>query len=557
MPFGIPLIPPLGISCLKAFLKQHGYSRVKAVDVVMESGLKEEYDNYFETLRQALIGNKIIGGNYYYNLGHIVLTNHMMAHLNYKNEEKYIRLVKLLVSKNFYTAIDDGLVRSLIEIIDKFYSRLENYLNRLLEEERPGVLGLSASRDTLPASLFAFRQAKKKYPHIRTIIGGSVFFDQLTPGTAALESFLEKTRDIIDKIIVGEGEILLLKLLQGKLPGEKRVYTIRDIDGELLDLSTAPVPDFSDFELAYYPYLGAYTSRSCPFQCSFCVETVAWGKYRKKSPQRVVSELQQLYRLHGNQLFFMGDSLLNPVITPLSRQLIKSGLSMYWDGYLRADRNVCSTENTMLWRRAGFYRARLGLESGSQRILDLIDKRITVKQSKKAISALAYAGIKTTSFWIVGHPGETEEDFQMTLHLLEELKDNLYEAFCIPFIYHLSGQVKSGEWRKNNTVVPLYPNESTSMLMIQSWIVDTQPSREEIHRRSLRFVQHCKELGIPYPHLFSEVIEADRRWKILHENAVPAQTEFMDRNSYIDENKNVWELAYVPSIPVDEGDFNF
>lgn len=94
---------------------------------------------------------------------------------------------------------------------------------------------------------------------------------------------------------------------------------------------------------------------------------------------------------------------------------MQSGKCFYWDGFLRADKHVCDPANTLLWRRGGFYRAKLGVESGSLKILEKMGKKITLQQIKDAVSSLAYAGIKTTTFWVIGHPGETEEDFHMTL----------------------------------------------------------------------------------------------------------------------------------------------
>jgi len=558
MPFGVPLMPPLGISCLKTYLQQHRYTNVKTVNFLVAPGIQDEYAAYFRTLGEGFTGDEgAVTGNYYYDRGHNVLNNHMMAYLNHNDEEKYIHLVKQLIYTHFFITVDEPLVRRLHGVVERFYHRFERLLARFLEDEKPDVLGLSVSRDGLPASLFAFRVAREKFPHTRTVMGGSVFFDYLAPGTPGFELFLESTRGSIDKIIIGEGELLLLKLLQGKLPRGRRVYGAADIGGEILDLETAGIPDFSDFDLSYFPYLGAYTSRSCPYQCSFCAETLGWGKYRKKSARQVASELQELHGLYDRQLYFMGDSLLNPIITPLARELVKDDRSLYWDGYLRVDRHACDPEKTMLWRRGGFYRARMGLESGSQRILDMMDKQITVEQTKKAISALAYAGIKTTTFWVVGHPGETEDDFQLTLDLLETLKDDLYEAFCIPFTYNLIGQAKSDEWRRTNTSIPLYPEDAVDVLFIQAWTMDCKPSREETNRRSLRFIRHLKKLGIPYPHIFSEVIAAEERWKTLHENAVPSQAEFMERSRYIDENKQIHPLMFVRNTLQDDSDFNF
>lgn len=111
-----------------------------------------------------------------------------------------------------------------------------------------------------------------------------------TPGLRILRDF-KKTQHYIDKIIVGEGEILLLKLLSGELAESQRVFTAKDIDYEMLNLDSADIPDFSGLQLEYYPYLSFYTSRSCPFQCGFCSETLQWGKYRKKQPENIVRQI--------------------------------------------------------------------------------------------------------------------------------------------------------------------------------------------------------------------------------------------------------------------------
>jgi radical SAM superfamily enzyme YgiQ (UPF0313 family) len=243
-------------------------------------------------------------------------------------------------------------------------------------------------------------------------------------------------------------------------------------------------------------------------------------------------------------------------MTPLSKEIIKSGVSIYWDGFLRADRHVCDRKNTLLWRRGGFYRAKLGLESGSQRILDLMHKGITVEQSEIALANLAYAGIKTTTFWLFGHPGETEEDFQKTLDFIDKVKDNIYEADCNPFNYYLTGQANSEEWLKNNKGVLLYPGWAADMLISQTWIMDSEPSREETFRRVNRFVQHCKKLGIPNPYSLSDVYKADERWKRLHKNAVPSLVDLKNQEAYIDESKNVKELIFAEKKSLENEDFD-
>ncbi|UCH94098.1 MAG: radical SAM protein [Candidatus Aminicenantes bacterium] len=549
LPFWDPQIPPAGISCLKSFLQQHGCA-VKTVDANIEAHLKEIYHTYFDTLKKVVPEAR--QGNFY-KIGFDILHNHMMAHIHQKDESQYIEAVRVLVHTTFYVDIDRDQVLALSRIINDFYSQLEIYILRLLEKERPGILGISVYTDTLPASLFTFKLAKAKYPKIRTVMGGGIFASDLAVDTPNLEFFLQKV-PYIDKILVGEGENLFLKYLEGELTELPTVVTLKDIHNEILDISSAEVPDFSDFDLKYYPYLNAYASRSCPFQCEFCTETLQWGKYRKKRAQQVVEELMTLHRRHGPQLFLMSDSLLNPIVTELARQLEKEEISIYWDGYLRADRHAGNTENTMLWRRGGFYRARLGIESGSQRVLNLMNKKLTVEEIKSSLSALAYAGIKTTTYWVVGYPGETETDFQETLDLLEEMADDIFEADCSPFWYYLKAQTGDDRWNKKS--VPLYPEKARDMFIIQTWIIDGEPGREEIYQRMWRFVKHCKKLGIPNPYSLQDFHQADLRWRELHKNAVPPMVWF-DKERYINENKNIKELLTAREMETDDGDFGF
>lgn len=550
LPFWTPVVPPSGISCIKSFLKQHNCN-VRTVDANIESELREMYDKYFDTLKQYVPESK---RSVFYNIGNEVWQNHMMAHLNYEDEKEYMELVKILVYQTFFCKIDNHQVGVLNQVIMESYTRLEKYIVNLLEREKPTILGLSVYIGTLPASIFTFKLTRRRYPHIKTVMGGGIFNGLLALNSLNLEFFLEKTKDYIDKVIIGEGEILFLKLLQCKLPPSQRVFTLEDIDGEVLDLSKVNAPDMSDFKLRYYPYLTSYSTRSCPFQCSFCSDPVLWGKYRKKSAVQVAEELTRASEIYGSQLFVMSDLLMNPVATDLANELIKADISVYWDTHFRIGKEVCDPKKTLLWRRGGLYRVQLGTESGSQRVLNLMDKKITIEQTKNAISALAYAGIKTTTYWVVGYPGETEEDFQLTLDLIEELKSDIYEAETNPFWYVPNGQINADEWWQKSKL--LYPESAKDMLIVQQWILDEDPSREERYSRVNRFDKHCKKLGIPNPYSLNEIHFADQRWKKIHKNAVPALEEFKE-GVYINENKFIKEMNVFHNIMQHDENWGF
>ncbi|MCX6584760.1 MAG: radical SAM protein [Candidatus Aminicenantes bacterium] len=554
LPYWTPLIPPQGIAQMKVFLEKDGY-KVKTVDANVETEFKEIYQLYFNTLKKFIPGSH--WGNFY-NIGHDVLRNHMMAHFNHANgvgaEETYKELVKLLVYHTYFWNLDEEQLCRLDAVIDRFYSELERYILRLLEEEKPAVLGLTAHLGTLGASMFAFKLTKEKYPGIMTVVGGSMFAGELPMSSPDFGVFLEKT-PYIDKVIVGEGEQLFLKLLRGEIPASQRVITLKEISGRRMDIATLELPDLSGFDLSRYPFNAAFISKSCPYQCRFCSVVAFFGEFREKNVSQAVDQLTELYKRHDVQVFHMLDSLANPFMTALAAELIDRDLSFYMDFYMRVSDEVCDPEITYLWRRGGLYRARLGIETGSPRLLEAMDKGITVEQSKAAIRSLAGAGIKTTTYFVVGFPGETEEDFQQTLDFIEELKNDIWQMECNPFYYYYAGQPEGDKWA--NYRMLLYPGYARDLLISQTWILNCEPSREERFKRMFRLVEHCKKLGIPNPYSTEEMYEADERWKNLHENAVPSIIEFQDRGVYIDENKHVKRLIPAREIPQEDGDFVF
>lgn len=519
LPFHPPLIPPLGIACLKAYLQANGFY-VKAVNGNRNDELSDFYNQYMDALKSYIPPDRQAN---FYNIGNEVLRNHMMAFVNRGPEDLYNELVRVLVYNTFFLDITPDNVAQLNKIVTAYFAALEKFVLRTVAREKPAVFGLSVFKGTLPSSMFAFDVVKKAEPGILTVMGGGVFADQLSVGSPDLQVFVERT-PYIDKIVLGEGEELFLKLLRGQLPENQKVFSRKDFEAHFVDVSHMPLPDFSDFDVDYYPYLANYSSRSCPFQCTFCGETVLWGRYRKKKPEQIVEEMAQLRTLYNRRNFLLCDSLLNPTVEGLSSGLRQRGETVFFDGYLRVDPAVCDVKNTVRWRCGGFYRARLGVESGSPRVLELMDKKITTRQIRQAVSSLAYAGIKTTTYWIVGYPGETEEDFQMTLDLITELKDDIYEAEANPFWYFPNALVKSDEWSKHS--VNLFPDEMTDMLLMPTRVLELDPTPRERYLRLNRFVRHCKDLGLPNPYSLADIYQADERWKKLHRNAVPALTDF-------------------------------
>jgi radical SAM superfamily enzyme YgiQ (UPF0313 family) len=555
LPYWAPVLPPVGLARLKRFLRKHGHE-VKVLDLIVKNEALEFYYGYFDILKKCIPEEK--RGNFK-NIGHDVLRNHMMAHLNNKDENEYIRLVKVLIRQSYYVQVEDHDVRRLNEVLTTYYQALREYFLFQLEFEEPDVVGATVYRDTLAPTMFVLKLTRENYPQIRTVIGGGLFADTHMIGTPNFERLREVTAGYIDKIIIGEGELLLLKYLQGELPRQQRVYTMADIGNRYMDLKGAEPPDLSDLNIRKYSHLPGTASFSCPYKCSFCNEMQFRGRYRKRDIKETVDEMVTLHKTvelnnvnTGHQLFFMTDSLLNPVIDDLAGELIKRQVSLYYDGYYRVDQAAMKTENTFHWRKSGLYRVRLGVESGSQRILDLMSKGITVEQIKAAIISFAMAGIKTTAYWVIGHPGETEEDFQMTLDLIAELRNSIYQSECNPFLYHYSGQNSSDRWQDKRKL--LYPQEARDMLIFDTWTLDMDPVREVAYERMHRYEKHCRDLGIPNPYSFKEIFDADRRWKKLQKFAVPTLDRFGEEDDCIQDNYK--ERVMAQQARQDDGDFN-
>jgi radical SAM superfamily enzyme YgiQ (UPF0313 family) len=550
LPYWDPMIPPNGIAHLKSFLQEYGY-QVKLVDVVVEEIFQEIYRHYYEVLGKYIPGSN--RGNFI-NIGHDALQDILMTQYNYTDEDEHLELIELIVYNSFYVKIGNTGARELNKLAEDFYQHLEKYFLDLLEKEKPAVVGATAYKCTLQASIFVFKLIKKKYPHIKTVMSGGIFVDTHAKGTTNFEIMLEYTKDCLDKIIIGQGELLFLKYLQGNLPDSQRVYTSEDNDSKILNFQDMDVPDFSDFDIDRYPCLPATSSTSCKFRCSFCSAINYYGKYREKDPKQTADEMIYLHKKYGHQLFFMTDSLINFTVTDLARELIKRDVSLYYDAYYRVDNNAANIENTMLWRRGGLYRVRFGAESGSQRVLDLMGKKITPNQIKAVVSAFAGAGIKTTTYFVVGHPGETEQDFQETLNLIKEIKNDIYQAEVNTFQYFSTTQSGSDKWAPYRE--QLYTAKDRESLIFEFWTLDIEPLRQEAYHRMFRFVEFCEQLGIPNPYSLDEYIKADERWEKLHKYAAPSLYRFLSKKEYIDENKKIKNFLLAKNTRKTEEDFN-
>jgi len=423
-PYFSPWTPPLGISILKTFLKQRGYV-AKCFDFNTDVDLWSMHHKYFSTL-QTLESVSINDG---YSKLWWILNAHMLAYANDASPADCARVLER-VTPYYGIAINQPIINTLIPLIDQFFKRMKELVDQI-DLSGFSTVGTSTYTTSLGPSLFILKHIKRAYPHIKTVMGGGVFADDLALESDNLDT-LVREYDFVDHVILGEGELLLLKLVEGEL-AHKRVISLADLSGKTLEMKDVPIPDFSDTSTEDYYHLSIEGARSCPFQCSFCSETIQWGEYRKKPMNVFAEQVVELARRHDNNSFFMGDSLMNPYINPFANKLLEMNASIMYDGYLRADKPVTHRNYVKLWADSGCYRVRLGIESAAARVLDSMDKMTTPKVISDVLKTLANEGIRTTTYWIVGFPGETEEEFQETCDFIREHHRFIYELEAHPY----------------------------------------------------------------------------------------------------------------------------
>jgi GT2 family glycosyltransferase/radical SAM superfamily enzyme YgiQ (UPF0313 family)/SAM-dependent methyltransferase len=239
---------------------------------------------------------------------------------------------------------------------------------------------------------------------------------------------LETIPSFVDFVVQGEGEQAILDIVEGR--ATERVLRCRRID----NLDELPMPAWDYFVHQPYNWGGDWfdgspvftmnTSRGCPFHCAFCSVGSIWGrKYTCFSAERLVADIDYLIRTYGARgIYFREDNFTvqRERTEQFCRLLLDKGMKITWACETRVD--TLDRELVSLMRRAGLAALYLGVESGSQGVLDRLHKGITVDQTRQAFAWCREFGVKTAASVIVGTPGETAQDLQQTQTLISELQ---------------------------------------------------------------------------------------------------------------------------------------
>ncbi|MEW6532129.1 MAG: radical SAM protein [Thermodesulfobacteriota bacterium] len=311
-----------------------------------------------------------------------------------------------------------------------------NDLYRIVQEFDPDVIGASAVITNVSRCFAAMEAAKRAKPEVLTVLGGpqiTIFPEQALKNPA------------VDMIVLSEGEITMCEILLhlddpqelGRIPGtwarsngQVCANPLRDL---IDDLDSVPPPALDLFDLSkYHPaayiwgkrVLPILSARGCTFSCRFCEAKLTFRRrFRHHSASRIVGEIKDLMDSYGADSFqFMDDifTLKKRRVHELCDKILESGRTFKWSCFTRTD---CIDPGLLAkMREAGCYLICFGCESGDQKLLDLIDKKLTVEKNRHGIALTRESGIKAFSTFMLGLPTETREQSLMTIDFAVQSK---------------------------------------------------------------------------------------------------------------------------------------
>src|SRR5579883_647838 len=295
------------------------------------------------------------------------------------------------------------------------------------------VFGLSCWTANRRGVALVAEAIKRFHPEAHVVVGG--------PHATPLAREMLAHHAAIDTVAVGESEITFLELLdrlaaggagaaQGVAGTAYRVGSGVDVGPEraaVEDLDTIASPhDWFDTHIVM-------TSRGCPWRCTFCGAEASWGRgYRGQSVPYVLDALERAVARAPVKMIQIKDDTFTTNrkrVIALCRGIRERNLRFLWSCDTRVD--VLGDELLREMRLAGCERLSLGVESGSQKILDAIDKKITVDEIVRSTELAKKWGIKVRYYMMIGNRGETAETFRETLRFLERAKPHSYIFACL------------------------------------------------------------------------------------------------------------------------------
>lgn len=337
------------------------------------------------------------------------------------------------------------------EVFDTTFSSFAQ-LTQSISETNPDVLAVYTNLMTKinVLRIIRFVRSQGNLKHTKIVLGGPEVRNHK-------DNFLAYGADYL---VLGEGEQTMLELVQAlerkadvdKIPG----IAYQSMDGQCVqtaervlmrDLDELPLPNRTKINLQQYfdawktkhdtSAISINTMRGCPYTCKWCSRAVYGLSYRRRSPEHVVDEIewiQQHYEV--DSIWFVDDvfTVSHKWLRAFNEELKNRDVHMPYECITRADR--MNEEVVELLKESGCFRVWIGAESGSQKVIDLMDRRVDVNQVRSMIQLAQSKGIQAGTFIMVGYPGETEEDIEETVTHLKESDPDL---FTITVAYPIKG----------------------------------------------------------------------------------------------------------------------
>lgn len=309
---------------------------------------------------------------------------------------------------------------------------------------KPDYLVVNIATPTLEHDLEAIKKAKEICPNIITIAKGAAFL--------TLAERIIKEHDELDFGILGEAENTLKEILQEKSKTEILGLYYKENDEVKFtgcrpfidDLDSLPFParHLVDNNIYRRPdnnkvQATIKVSRGCPFHCFFCLATpVSGAKVRRRSPENVVAEIRECVEKYNIKNFLFWSDIFNidkDWTMKLCQAIIDSGLKITWSANTRAD--TADLEMAEMMYKSGCRLVSIGVESGSQYMLEKMGKKITLNDVRRTVKVFKKAKIRIYNYFVIGLPWETEETVEETIKFAIELNSDFisfYTATPLP-----------------------------------------------------------------------------------------------------------------------------
>lgn len=374
-----------------------------------------------------------------------------------------------------------------VKILDlDLISNYQEFLDLTIKKFKPDYIASTAKTTEYLAVKDIMIKIKENFPSSVTIIGG--------PHISAFPEEIAR-ESCFDIVVIGEGDYVLpeilsktsLKDVSGIIYKEEESKKLhytgkRDL---IKDINQLPYPAWNLFDLTKYsnsrlssrknPVGHIETSRGCAYQCNFCNKLTFGTLFRVKEPKRVVDEMEYMLKCGFKEIHITDDSFTQnmPRAKEVCREIIRRGLKFPWSLINGVRVNLVDEEFFRLAKKAGCWQVGLGIETGSQRVLNRINKKITLEQVSRAVKLADKIGLDTFGFFIFGLAGETEKSMEKTLQFSKSLPLTTAKFdVCIPYPgtkyyseLEAAGRIRSYDWSRYNvhqTENPVYDHPNLS-----------------------------------------------------------------------------------------------